>query len=67
MWNFQNLVKNSHGITERLHVIDPRTTELSEEQYEELRKALQLYWYRQDRMKNGGLLLRNATAVLRNI
>ena len=33
--NLEHLLNNYHGITERLHLIDPRQTELPTEQYEE--------------------------------
>ena len=48
LWNLGNLVKNYPGITERLHIIDPRQTELPKQQYEEWRKEPQSYCYSLD-------------------
>ena len=56
-------MKNYHGITARLHLIDLRPTELPKEHYERCKKEPQQYCYSQDWMKNGGLILWNAIAI----
>ena len=53
-WRLGNPVKTYHGITERLHLIDPRPTELPKEQ---------LFSYSQDFMINGGPILLSAIAI----
>ena len=62
-WSLENLVKIYHGIIGLLHGTDLRRMVLLKERYAELRKGLQTCCYNPAWMKNGGLVLWNATCI----
>ena len=62
-WNLENIVKVYHGIMGLQHLIDPRHMASLKGPYDEWKKEFQEYCYNRDWIKNGGLILWNATPI----
>ena len=65
-WSLANLVKIYHGIIELQGLIDPRQMASLTEPFEEQKKVLQQYCYKQDWMKGGGQTMERY-CYLRNV